>query len=1020
MRPLRLTMQAFGPYPDRQVVDFADALKSGLFGVYGPTGAGKSSIFSAISFALFGKPAQGDQDPASLRSDHAPADTLTEVELIFDVGSHRYLVRRRPDQDRPALRGGGVTRERHCAWLFDITGIPLDEISEGNTGKALAEKKVLDVDAQIERLLHYGPEQFRQIVLLPQGRFETFLKAKTEDRLRILRDLFDVSLYRSLAIKLKDDAKAAREKIQTDLRVHGELLKREGCATLEGLRDAVGETAKEAEILATTAHAATVASREAAALLGGARQSDKMFSECDAARAALTGLQGTASEIRELEDKLSGAQLAQRLADVDQAAVAAQARVKSAEDNNKKQASAFSAAQNKAAQAKEALAKEQAKSSELAKLVELRSALERHRQTLSGAAEQRARVAAAKKPTVTAKKTFEDAQRRHSDLVRGRATAAAEIERLQNLVQAQAELDRELIDRRHKFDTARQYEQATSSLTDAQAAATTAQKSRDESQATEHQALAAFDRAEWQLAQAQAIHLAQKLSPGEACPVCGSHEHPAPAKGDAASAGLDAAFRMAKDALEKARAKHADAGKAHSAASATAIERKSVLDALARPDGSAADLQRQFNATKRKRDDLGAAPDLEATRVLLSQIEQGMTKAVSDVESAREECDRANTAEALALQALKSALSTIPEELREASALSAAFETNRASIAAGEHALQQANENERAAATGLAGAERDASNAASALALVQAESIAAASAFRARLAETGLSEDAYRERKALVPQIEALSKAIADHRDALVRAESRLVQAEALIANAERPEIATLEQQNETLAAASAEATRLAAEAKGKTDRLAALQTSLAVTKRTIEAAEAAYRPLGAVAAAMDGDNDAKVNLETFAIAAMFDRVLAAANLRLGPMSSNRYKLMREQEVGKGGGKRGLGIVVHDLHTGRARATSTLSGGESFQAALALALGLSDVIESVSGGIRLDMIFIDEGFGTLDSETLDQALQTLQDLVGQSRAVGLISHVELVQQVIPNGFQIEKTSKGSIVRTKAA
>jgi exonuclease SbcC len=1013
-------MQAFGPYPDRQIVDFADALKSGLFGVYGPTGAGKSSIFSAISFALFGEPAKGDQDAASLRSDHASAGTLTEVELVFDVGAHRYLVRRRPDQDRPALRGGGVTRERHCAWLFDITGIPIDEVSEDNPGKALAERKVSDVQAQIERLLHYGPEQFRQIVLLPQGRFETFLTAKTDDRLRILRDLFDVSLYRSLAIKLKDEARAARDKIQTDLRVHGELLKREGCETLDGLRQVAEETAKEADILATTAQAATVASREAAAVLGGARQTDRLFAECDTAHAALTGLRGRANEIAELQDKLGGAQLAQKLADVDRAATAAQARAKSADENSTKQASALSAARTKASQAQAALAQEQAKGGELAKLVDRRSTLERHRQTLVGAADQRTRVTAAKTAAASANKTFEDVQRSHGELVRGRATAAAELDRLQNLVQAQAVLDRELIDCRHKVDTARQYEQATTLLTDAQTAATTAQRARDEAQASEHEALAAFERAELQLAQAQAIHLAQKLSPGEACPVCGSHEHPAPAEGDAASAGLDAAFRAAKSILEKARAKHADANTTYSAASATAMERKSVLDALARPVGAAADLQRQLNATKKRRDDLGAAPDLETARSQLSQIEQKVTKAASDVEAARTDCDRANTAEALAKQALESALSTIPEALREASALGAAVESNQAAIAAGEKALQQATENERAAATGLAAAERDALNAAAALAQAQSELTAAADAFRARLAETGLSEEAYRERKALVPQIDALSKTIADHRDALVRAESRLNQAEALIANVERPDIASLEQQNETLAAASAEATNLAAEAKGKADRLAALQTSLADKKRSIDAAEAAYRPLGAVAAVMDGDNDAKVNLETFAIAAMFDRVLAAANLRLGPMSSNRYTLVREQELGKGGGKRGLGIVVHDLHTGRARATSTLSGGESFQAALALALGLSDVVESVSGGIRLDMIFIDEGFGSLDSETLDQALQTLQDLVGQSRAVGLISHIELVQQVIPNGFQIEKTSKGSIIRTKAA
>lgn len=152
-------------------------------------------------------------------------------------------------------------------------------------------------------------------------------------------------------------------------------------------------------------------------------------------------------------------------------------------------------------------------------------------------------------------------------------------------------------------------------------------------------------------------------------------------------------------------------------------------------------------------------------------------------------------------------------------------------------------------------------------------------------------------------------------------------------------------------------------------------------------------------------------------MAAMFDRVLEHANLRLGPMTGGRYVLQRGYE-GKGAGRRGLDVVVNDLFTGKPRPPSTLSGGETFQAALALALGLSDVVESLNGGIRLDMIFIDEGFGSLDGQTLDEALQTLQDLVGQSRALGLISHIDAVQQAIPHGFQIEKTMIGSIIRPR--
>ncbi|NOX74420.1 MAG: hypothetical protein GXP03_12650 [Alphaproteobacteria bacterium] len=171
----------------------------------------------------------------------------------------------------------------------------------------------------------------------------------------------------------------------------------------------------------------------------------------------------------------------------------------------------------------------------------------------------------------------------------------------------------------------------------------------------------------------------------------------------------------------------------------------------------------------------------------------------------------------------------------------------------------------------------------------------------------------------------------------------------------------------------------------------------------------------------MNGDNTQKLDLETFAIGAMFDQVLDAANLRLGPMTANRYRLERDLEGG-GRGRRGLGIQVFDIHTGKARPTTTLSGGETFIAALALALGLADAVESASGKIKLDTIFIDEGFGSLDTEsgsgTLEQVLQALSSLVSQNRAVGLISHVPLVQEAIPNGFYVRKHLAGSTVETR--
>ena len=236
-----------------------------------------------------------------------------------------------------------------------------------------------------------------------------------------------------------------------------------------------------------------------------------------------------------------------------------------------------------------------------------------------------------------------------------------------------------------------------------------------------------------------------------------------------------------------------------------------------------------------------------------------------------------------------------------------------------------------------------------------------------------------------------------------------------------RPDLAALRRSHEALAQMLGEATEARVGAKNRVEHLGRLRAGLEDTLRKLDEAESASGPLRGLAALVNGQNAQRLTLETFAIGEMFDQVLEAANLRLGPMTSGRYKLERDLD-GAGRGSRGLGIQVFDVHTGKSRATTTLSGGETFIAALSLALGLADAVESASGKVRLDTIFIDEGFGSLDTEngsgTLDQVLQVLNSIVRQNRAVGLISHVPLVQEAIPNGFYIRKGLAGSSIEER--
>ncbi|MCV6602142.1 MAG: SMC family ATPase, partial [Cohaesibacter sp.] len=214
MRPVRLTLQAFGPYAGREVIDFQPVLDAGVFGIYGPTGAGKTSIFDAISFALFGV-ASGDERLAEdMISHYADPSMLTFVELVFDLGPKRYVARRVPTQQRPASRGGGFTTQAHEAYLFDASGLAIEDLTDDFSGDVLAEKKVSIVDQQIRALLGYDAAQFRQIVLLPQGEFRRILTAKSDDRALILKRLFDVSFYDRIMLRVKDKASAKKRAIQ--------------------------------------------------------------------------------------------------------------------------------------------------------------------------------------------------------------------------------------------------------------------------------------------------------------------------------------------------------------------------------------------------------------------------------------------------------------------------------------------------------------------------------------------------------------------------------------------------------------------------------------------------------------------------------------------------------------------------------------------------------------------------------------------------------------------------------------
>ncbi len=1025
MRPVVLTMTAFGPYAATETVDFREATDAGLFGIYGATGSGKSSIFNAMTFALFGEGAKREQSIATMRSGHADADRPTEVSLLFELGERRYYVRRQPDQSRPKMRGEGETVSAHKAWLFDATAIAVDEVTADNCGVVLAETKVGEVLKLVKEVLGYGVEQFRQIVLLPQGRFERFLIADSNQRVEILRELFDVSIYRRIAARMKEDAAAAKRDFDDGHRLVAQRLTSAGFASTDDLAagiTAAAETAQarhdeatEAEGVARTAEQAHLTAEAVEGRFKAAEDAERRRLELEQERAEIEGVQVILTRAEKAQRAVD---LAARLTDLDTARVKA---IKAEQDAR----TTAEDAEKQHGVREEAVTLARSKAEQIDVLSARAAEVDRRKDLLEGAADLKERWSARQDGLDEAQKAFDlvEGERVRLDALHTRL--GEEVESARSATLKQVELKAQFVTATADHGAAKAYGVADRKVAAARKVIDEAKKTRDAAAGRVEPLRVAATGAERAFIDAQAQVLAtMHLTDGEPCPVCGSAEHPSPARGEGDPRVLETAMRAARERLDGA-VRAADLAEAAVGTAEVALnERVAELAGLTKPVSSLADAA---DAVARVRADLDVLGEVAAP----AEVEQEAVEAkaslmiaAAEAEKAREILQRARTDEAVAARSYEDAITGVPEPLRAEGVLEREAAIIASSIRALRDALAQAEEALRKAAT-----ERDTTaakvlGAVDAVAQAETEVEKGRLAFEARLVEVGLHKAAYELGCVNIPQIAAYAERIRAYRNDVAVAEAQATAANDAIKDVERPDLAVLLAVRDGAQAECLRTRKAAADADAAKKVLDDLLSSLHDQLERLAKLEEETGPLRGLADAFTGDNLMRTPLETFAIGAMFDHVLDAANLRLDPMTAGRYRFERDLQTLGGRTKRGLDVRVHDVQTGRPREISTLSGGETFIAALSLALGLSDVVEMSHGRIRLDTIFIDEGFGSLDTEndsgTLDLVLQVLQEIVGRNRAVGLISHVPLVQQAVPNGFSIVKGMGGSRVERRAA
>lgn len=1017
MRPIRLTLNAFGPYAGTEVVDFTAALDAGIFGIYGDTGAGKTTIFDGIAFALFGQSSGAERVSDDMISHYADPKEITYVELVFDLGKKRYTIRRIPKQERAANRGEGTTLQAHEVYLFDSTGLTLDLITEENSGEMLAEKKTTLVDPMVKQLLGYDAAQFRQIVLLPQGEFRKILTASSDERSPILKRLFDVSLYENFVHKIRTQATSMHreikdERIRKETILEGDTeaaLKEEIATRKKNIDELEGQLeilAKQAAIHQITLTAAEALNVKFTSLTEAKLDEINLKSNTEAiktsvvrvanARAAQSILPAESLLDRAQQD-LSEASKQQSDADI----ALAHATIK--HETTVKQLQHITGQQPEREAAAEKFQKLNRWADIIDKAASLQQPLDKANQHVQAALTSKAE---AKRLAANALQKLQDLQLLQKALpnhTKAISEADANLVKLEREAEVSGRYDASLLKRdqqaRNLEELSGNHERAMLHLND----------SRN-----------AFSLAEQELTNIQALHVARKLAPGEACPACGSLDHPAPATGDPERLGRHETFEATELTFRKAQENERDAKGQLNTGKDILADRQQELDALIKPERDEKTLVSLLMIAQSSQETLKSDARFNELETRVSAAEDVLNTAVTNREKVFEDVARLKEVSSNAQTTLTTILSEVPEEWRLGAAVTETLITAQAEKDRLEKNQTIAIDGEKAAGLLLASTQEAQRNAISNVDRMHAASTDAAAAFSQSLETKKMSVDDFQTAKSDIGHLGELEASIQLHNNKLASNTDRLMRLIDEIGEQERPDLNSLQiitkACNEKLQTRRIEQTRLSTVLAHKNSIL----RSVTKLSSKIAGLEKAYEPLGEISSLVNGENDLKVRLPDFAIAAMFDEILDAANLRLRPMTNHRYQLHRPIETTGGRTKRGLDIAVFDANTEKSRSTTSLSGGEGFQASLALALGLSDVVQQNSGGIKLDAIFIDEGFGTLDQETLDTALDTLCSLTGEMRAVGLISHTEQVKNLITAGFDIEVTPCGSHIHARSS
>jgi DNA repair protein SbcC/Rad50 len=1033
MRPHRLRVTAFGAFGGTVEVCFDDLATAGVFLLHGETGAGKTTLLDAIGFALYGRVPGERGKTRRLRSDHAVPDTATEVQLELTIGGRRIRITRKPEQERPKRRGSGTTTEPAKILLEELAGASWRAVST-RAGEA---------DDEISDLMGMSADQFFQVVLLPQGQFAQFLHADAEHRRRLLEKLFGTDRFRAVEDWLAERRRATAHAVEEVEQAVSELL-----ARVAQVADAPHPAAQplDGQDRSSVSAAMTTQTDEGSAATAAAAEVPLTASAPPPDPAAWAA---QLTESAAAESAATAAQIAAHRLDLD-AALTRQRDTERLADRQRRRQDALRG-QDDLAAAQPAVDQQRGELAAAARAAEAAPALAEAERTATALTEARAeetsaRTLASAEPGATAAglraagqqhvaqvgrlDALRDLSRQAEDEDTIAATATAAATRLATQIAAIRQGAGANRERRPELtDDRDQARDAAAQLPSAQASADLHRRAADDADALVQARTDARDQEEAYLTarmrtadlrdlalrlreariDGMRAELAATLVDGAPCPVCGSLDHPELCE-----------LRGDRVTREQEEAADADAAAAADRAEMTGAKLAAadilVKDLTGRLQDAGVDVPADLAGLQ------ATAADLAATAANLKAESARLAETATRVTDLQATLDTLDENLAAADQRLAELTEQRESERRQATEADQRSARHRASLKdqlGGAPDLDTALSTARQAADAL----NAAAEAADATARAEADAArAAAQAVRAAAGAGFAGPDLVRQALRTPDWRTAADQAIRDH-DASARAVAELLADPDLDVALDPPadlpgasaEVDAARKQHDDAVAAYDRAAHRAEQLADLAPRLTASLEEL----QPLAASAAQARALADLAAG-NGANTLRMTLSSFVLAARLEEVAAAASMRLLTMTSGRYSLVHT-DTRRGAGRSGLGLLACDAWTGVDRDTSTLSGGETFLASLALALGLADVVTAEAGGTRIEALFVDEGFGSLDEETLEEVMTVLDSLREGGRMVGIVSHVAELRQRIPAQIRVHKDPAGShlTVRTPA-